>query len=63
MNLGDYFTKNNPPIHHLSMRQTYMMNAIVQYKSVSCEGVLKLETSDMGNTGLKPNLSRYRIYL
>ena len=29
MTLGDYFNKRHQPTHHLSMRQTYLVNTIV----------------------------------
>ena len=32
MKLGGYFTKHHPPTHHISMRQTYLLNANIVLK-------------------------------
>ena len=33
----------------------------MKYKSISCKGLLKLGTSELGNMGLNPNLDRDRV--
>ena len=47
MNLGDYFTKNNPPTHHRRMRKTYLVNAIIVVQECILQGCAK--TRNLGD--------------
>ena len=48
MNIGYYFTKHNPPIHHRSMRQTYLVNAIIAVQERILQGYAKTRNLGAG---------------
>ena len=45
MNIGDNFTKNHPPTHHRSMRQTYLVNVIIAVQECILRGFAKTRGS------------------
>ena len=61
MNLGNYFTKYHPPTQHRSIRKTYLINTTISVQERILRGSAKIGTSELGNTGLNPNLGRDMI--
>ena len=51
INLGDYFTKNNPPTQHRSTRQTYLVNAIILVQECILQGCAKNSNLGAGENG------------
>ena len=51
MNLGDYFTKYHPLLHHQRMRQTHLLNAIIAVQERILTGCAKTRNLGSGEHG------------
>ena len=54
MKLRYYFTKNHPPTHHQSMRQTYLVNDIISVQERILRGCAKTRNLKSGEHGDYP---------